>query len=250
MHNNQIGKVSSTGIHRNLQKSVAKYFFPYEFVESNWRLWTFIIIIALGSWALIAYPVSPINGYIDPFYSPTVLIVPIPGLFRLTCYAYRKDYHRHLFHHPLACENTEREDAATRRYTGEKNAVFQFENLHRYLLYAGILLLPFFYYDFYVSLTYANSLRIGSLVILANALTLTAWTLSCHAFRHLIGGNIDCYSCARAGGARNSVWRFQSWWNSHHEALAWISLLTIFFTDLYLRGLAAGLPIDHMLFNF
>jgi len=250
MHNNQIVEVFSTGIHRNLQKSVAKYFFPYEFIESNWRLWTFIIIIALGSWALIAYPVSPINGYIDPFYSPTVLIVPIPGLFRLTCYAYRKDYHRHLFHHPLACENTEREDAATRRYTGEKNAVFQFENLHRYLLYAGILLLPFFYYDFYVSLTYANSLRIGSLVILANALTLTAWTLSCHAFRHIIGGNIDCYSCARAGGARNSVWRIQSWWNSRHEALAWISLLTIFFTDLYLRGLTAGLPIDHILFNF
>ena len=201
-------------------------------------------------WALVTYQVSPINGYIDPFYSPTVLIVPIPGLFRLTCYAYRKDYHRHLFHHPLSCENAEREEDSTRKYKGEKNAVFLFENLHRYFLYAGIILLPFFYYDFYVSLVYANSLRVGSLVILANALTLTAWTLSCHAFRHLIGGNIDCYSCSRAGGARNSVWRFQSWWNTHHEALAWISLLTIFAADLYLRGLTAGLPLDHTLFNF
>ena len=235
----------------NLQKSAAsQYFFPYEFIEANWRLWTFILIIAVGSWALVTYPVSPINGYIDPFYSPTVLIVPIPGLFRLTCYAYRKDYHRHLFHHPLACENAERAETARRKYTGEKNAVFLFENVHRYMLYAGILLLPFFYYDFIISLTYANSLRIGSLVLLANALALTAWTLSCHAFRHLIGGNIDCYSCANAGGARNSIWRVQSWWNSHHEALAWISLLTIFFTDLYLRAITAGIPLDHVLFNF
>jgi len=233
-----------------LQKSVSRYFFPYEFIESNWRLWTFIIVIAVGSWALIAYPVGTFHGYIDPFYSPSVLIVPIPGLFRLTCYAYRKDYHRHLFHHPLACENAERGDSAARKYTGEKNAIFQFENLHRYMLYAGILLLPFFYYDFYASLTYSNSLRIGSLILLTNALTLTAWTLSCHAFRHLIGGNIDCYSCTAGGGVRNSLWRRQSWWNSHHEALAWISLLTIFFTDLYLRGLIAGLPIDLTLFKF
>ena len=233
-----------------MQKSVSRYFFPYEFIETNWRLWTFVIIIAIGSWALLAYPVNPYHGYIDPFYSPSILIVPIPGLFRLTCYAYRKDYHRHLFHHPLACENAEREDSPTRKYTGEKNAIFQFENLHRYMLYAGIILLPFFYYDFYVSLLYQNSLRIGSLILLTNALTLTGWTLSCHAFHHLIGGNIDCYSCATAGGARNAIWRHQSWWNSHHEALAWISLVTIFFTDLYLRGLIAGIPLDFTLFKF
>jgi hypothetical protein len=208
------------------------------------------LILAVGSYALITYPVAMITGYVDPFYSPTVLIVPIPGLFRLTCYAYRKDYHRHLFHHPLACDNPERSDKETRRYTGEKNAVFLFENLHRYFLYAGILILPFFYYDFYLSLIYQDSLRIGSLLLLANALALTAWTLSCHAFRHLIGGNIDCYSCVKGGEVRNSVWRVQSWWNAHHEELAWISLFTIILADLYLRGLSAHMPLDYKLFNF
>jgi len=232
-----------------LQKP-AQYFFPYELIEANWRLWSFILILAVGSYALISYPVAMITGYVDPFYSPTVLIVPIPGLFRLTCYAYRKDYHRHLLHHPLACDNPERDDKSSRHYTGERNAIFLFENLHRYFLYAGILLLPFFYYDFYLSLAYQDSLRIGSLVLLGNALTLTAWTFSCHALRHLIGGNIDCYSCVKAGGLRNSVWKAQSWWNTHHEALAWISLLTIIFTDLYLRGLSIGLPLDHLLFKF
>lgn len=227
-----------------------KYLFPYELVEVNWRFWSFVVILGIGSWALIAFPVKPISGYVDPFYSPTVLIVPIPGLFRLTCYAYRKDYHRHLFHHPLGCREDSRGENHSLSYTGERNAIFQFENLHRYFLYAGIAILPFFYYDFGQSLFYSGTflLRLGSFVLLANALLLTAWTLSCHALRHLIGGNIDCYSCVTGGSVRKSIFDFQSWWNLHHEALAWISLLTIFFADLYLRGLTAGFPVDFRLF--
>ena len=230
--------------------SPQKYLFPFEILEANWRLWTFILILAVGSYALVTYPVNVINGYIDPFYSPTVLIVPIPGAFRLTCYAYRKDYHRHIFHHPLGCDNSDRGEKASRKYTGERNAIFQVENLHRYFLYAGIIILPFFYYDFYVSLIYNDSLRIGSLVLLGNALALTSWTLSCHSFRHLIGGNIDCYSCVTAGKARKKAFDIQTWWNARHEQLAWLSLLTIFFADLYLRALVAGINLDATLFHF
>lgn len=241
-----------SGSRSYLQKSTQKYFFPYEFLEANWRLWTFIILIAAGSLALVQYPVAETKGLIDPFYSPTVLIVPIPGLFRLTCYAYRKDYHRHLFHHPLGCDNPERDEHHSQRYTGERNAIFQFENLHRYFLYAGISLLPFFYYDFYRSLIDYGpgiTLTLGSLVILGNALALTGWSLSCHAFRHLIGGNIDCYSCVPGGKQRKKIFDFQSRWNSRHEALAWISLLTIIFADLYIRAVAAGFPVDPVLIH-
>jgi hypothetical protein len=119
-------------------------------------------------------------------------------------------------------------------------------------MYAGVAILPFFYYDFLHSLVYAGTfaLRIGSFVLLANALLLTAWTASCHALRHVVGGNIDCYSCVFAGGLRKQVYDKQSWFNSRHEALALISLLTIFFAYLYLRGLAAGLPIDANLLRF
>ena len=236
-----------------MQKTTQKYFFPYEFLEANWRLWSFIALIAAGQVALLLYPVAPYHGLIDPFYSPTVLIVPIPGLFRLTCYAYRKDYHRHLFHHPMGCDNPERSEKHSQKYTGERNAVFQFENLHRYFLYAGISLLPFFYYDFYYALTHYPTggivLTLGSLVILGNALTLTAWTLSCHAFRHLIGGNIDCYSCVAAGKPRKKIFDFQTKWNAHHEAFAWISLLTIILADLYIRAVIAGLPINPVLIH-
>ncbi len=230
-----------------MQKSaLRRYLVPYELFEPNWRLWTFIAILVVGAWAVVTFPVNEFSGYIDPFYSPTILILPLPGAFRLTCYAYRKDYHRHLFHHPLGCQARSREESEKRKYTGERNAIFQLENLHRYFLYAGLAILPFFFYDVYHSMTFSGGfvLRLGTLVLLANALTLTAWALSCHALRHLIGGNIDCYSCVAAGRVRKSLFNFQSWWNSHHESLAWISLLTFFFTDLYLRGLSAGLNLD------
>lgn len=228
-----------------------KALFPYELLEPNWRLWSFLAILVLGFWTLLTFPVAEFAGYIDPFYSPTILIVPLPGAFRLTCYAYRKDYHRHLFSHPLGCSNADRGDSPKRRYTGEGNAIFQLENFHRYFLYAGIAILPFFYYDFAHSLIYTGSfsLRLGSLILLVNALALTGWTVSCHAFRHVIGGNLDCYSCVAAGGLRKQLFDKQSWLNKHHEALSWISLLTIFFADLYLRGVGAGLPLDPTLLS-
>lgn len=233
-------------------KSFRRPLFPYELLEPNWRLWTFIGILGVGFWALTAFPVAQFAGYMDPFYSPTVLIVPLPGAFRLTCYAYRKDYHRHLLRHPLGCANPDRGESQARIYTGETNAVFQLENFHRYFLYAGLAILPFFYFDFFHSLVFSGTfvLRLGSLILLSNALLLTGWTLSCHAFRHIVGGNIDCYSCVAAGGIRKEVYDKQSWLNSHHEALAWISLLTIIFADLYLRGLSAGLPLDPTLLRF
>jgi hypothetical protein len=229
-----------------------KLLFPYELLEPNWRLWSFIGILALGSWALVAFPMAEIAGYIDPFYSPTVLIVPLPGAFRLTCYAYRKDYHRHIFKHPLGCSNADRGDSERRHYTGERNAVFQLENFHRYFLYAGLAILPFFYYDFFHSLVYSGGfvLRVGSLVLLANGLMLTAWTVSCHSFRHLVGGNVDCYGCVAFGSVRKKVYDRESWLNARHEAFAWISLLTIIFADLFLRGVAAGLPVDVSMLRF
>ena len=223
-----------------------KELLPYELFEPNWRLFSFIGVLSLGFWVILNFPVQEFAGYIDPFYSPTVLIVPLPGAFRLTCYAYRKDYHRHIFKHPLGCSSDDRGESEGRKYTGERNAIFQLENFHRYFLYAGLAILPFFYFDLYHSLTYTGGfvLRIGSLVLLLNALMLTGWTVSCHAFRHMIGGNIDCYSCVMGGGTRKKLYDRQSWLNAHHETLAWVSLITIVFADIYLRGVAAGLPID------
>ncbi|MCL5092149.1 MAG: succinate dehydrogenase [Candidatus Marsarchaeota archaeon] len=218
---------------------------PGEFLEPNWRLWSFIFLIAFTIFAMMSFPVKELNGLIDPFYSPTILVLPFVGLFRLTCYAYRKDYHRHVFKHPVACATNAREDSATRSYSGE-TGFFRIENLHRYFMYFSVLILPFFFYDFYIAVAYSGIFKItlGSLLLLANAVVVTVWVFSCHAVRHLTGGRVDCYGCKLAGKSRNKFFRFQSYFNVHHEALAWTSLILFISVDLYLRALSAGLPLN------
>ncbi len=218
---------------------------PPEFIEPNWRLWSFILLIALGILALFSFPMKSYDGYIDPFYSPTVLILPLIGLFRLTCYAFRKYYHRHLFRHPQGCSTAERLNEAGRSYSGE-TGFFRIENLHRYFMYFSAAILPFFFYDFYLSLLYpyALTLRLGSLILLADTLVVTIWVFSCHSVRHIIGGRLDCFSCSLTARCNNQLFKFQSRLNKHHEALAWASLILIIAADLYIRGLAAGLPLD------
>ncbi len=231
---------SNTGLRR---------FIPVEFTEHNLRFYSFVLLLVVGIGGLMLFPMHEFKGYIDPFYSPSILILPLVGLYRLTCYAYRKDYNRHVFKHPLVCSAYGRMDYKPREYTGETSTIFKVENLHRYFLYGSIAVLPFFYYDVYVSLFYTGSFifRLGSLILLINSITITLYVLSCHSLRSLVGGRMDCYSCVKGGHALKKVYNGQSILNSHHEAFAWLSLIIIVFVDLYLRGLAAGLPIDFRL---
>lgn len=224
---------------------------PSEFLEPNLRLYSFIFLLVVASLAFYLFPVKELNGYIDPFYSPTLLVLPLVGLYRLTCYAYRKDYNRHVFKHPVACPVYERMDSSRRKYSGETSTVFKVENLHRYFLYGAIAILPFFYYDLALSLTYSGGLilRLGSIILAINAVLITLYVFSCHSLRSLIGGRKDCYSCISGGRGVNKFYRGQSRLNAHHEAIAWLSLVFIIFVDLYLRGLAAGLPLDKILIH-
>ncbi len=224
---------------------------PSEFLELNPRLYSFIFLIAIASVALYLFPVGEFKGYIDPFYSPTILVLPLVGLYRLTCYAYRKDYNRHVFKHPIACPAYGRMDGSSRKYTGETSSVFKVENLHRYFLYAAIAILPFFYYDLALSLSYSGGLilRLGSIVLAVNAVLITMYVFSCHSLRSLIGGRKDCFSCMAGAHGRKRLYDAQSKLNAHHEAIAWASLIFIVFTDLYMRALSAGMPLDHVIFH-
>jgi hypothetical protein len=223
---------------------------PKELLEKNIRLYMFIILLAVAALMLVLFPVPEYKGYIDPFYSPTILVLPFVGLYRLTCYAYRKDYNRHIFKHPIACSVIGRLDDNKRGYTGETSGIFKIENLHRYFLYSAIAILPFFYYDLYISMFYTGSfvLRLGSLILATNAVLITLYVFSCHSFRSLIGGRKDCFSCMHGGKGIKRVYDSQSKINAHHETLAWASLIFIIFVDLYIRALVAGIPIDHIIF--
>jgi hypothetical protein len=212
---------------------------PKEFLEPNWRLWSFILLLVVGIFLMINYPVAVKYGLTDPFYSPTVAVLPFVGLFRLTCYAYRKDYHRHVFNHPRTCEIGFRAEFKGREYTGETR-FFRLENLHRYFVYFAVAILPFFYYDIFVSLTYQGgvTLTLGGILLIVNTAFVTLYTFSCHAIRHLIGGSVDCFSCKH--NVRKKLFFGQTKLNIHHETYAWLSLTMFFLVDLFIRATVAG----------
>jgi hypothetical protein len=85
---------------------------------------------------------------------------------------------------------------------------------------------------------------VGTLVLLFNVILLTIYALSCHSLRHIVGGKLDCFSCSAFGGSRHTAWRGLSLLNERHMLYAWISLITVGLTDLYIRLVASGAVRD------
>ncbi|MBX3262399.1 MAG: hypothetical protein KF782_22150 [Labilithrix sp.] len=173
-----------------------------------------------------------------PLLTPAILILPFPGLFRFTCYYYRKAYYRAFALTPPACAVGGR---AQGHYNGERKLLV-FQNLHRYALYFALLFLVFLWHDFAKSLSWEGELGlgVGSLVIFLNCAFLTLYTTSCHSFRHLVGGSVDSYSTAPLGALRFRLWSAVSRLNVDHMAFAWISLAGVVLCDVYIRSVATG----------
>jgi hypothetical protein len=117
-------------------------------------------------------------------------------------------------------------------------------------MYAAAVLLFFLWSDVFRAFRFGGrfGLGIGSLAILASTGTLTLYTFSCHSLRHIVGGSLDCFSCAVAGGPRRRTWGFVSVLNAHHMGWAWISLFAVCFADLYVRLCSMGIWRDLRLF--
>jgi hypothetical protein len=190
-------------------------------------------------------PLIPTKGWPIPLVTPALLILPGPASFRLTCYYYRKAYYRSFAMDPPACAVGERNAA---RYKGETSLLL-FQNLHRYAMYLALLFLVFLWHDFVKSLMWDDGFHmgIGSLVILANCTFLSCYTLSCHSFRHLVGGGLNSYS-GGLGALRHAVWKLVSVGNERHMQFAWVSLFGVALTDFYVRCVASGAITDIRLF--
>ncbi len=67
--------------------------------------------------------------------SPAFLILAGPGLFRLTCYYYRKAYYRSFWLTPPACAVPD----LKRGYTGETKFPLTLQAFHRYTWYLAVL---------------------------------------------------------------------------------------------------------------
>jgi hypothetical protein len=221
-----------------------------------WWLELLPVVVILGAFSVYAtwralegayYEWGP---YLSPFYSPlikpswwpfspAILILGGPLGFRATCYYYRKAYYRSFFLDPPACSVGE---FRSHKYRGETAFPLILQNLHRYFLYVALIFLIILWYDAIRAFWFEGGFRIGvgSLVLLTNIILLSLYTFSCHSLRHIVGGKLDCFSCAAFGGQRHAAWRGTSFLNERHMLFAWLSLFSVGLSDLYVRLVATG----------
>ena len=179
------------------------------------------------------------------FLSPALYILIVPLGFRLTCYYYRKAYYRSFWLSPPACAVAEPHTS----YSGETRFPLLFQNLHRYFFYAGLVFNVILTYD--AVLAFRNSegewfhMGLGTVVLLTNAALLWLYSLSCHSCRHIVGGRLKHFS---KHPVRYRAWTLVSRLNGKHMQLAWVSLIFVAFTDLYIRLLSTGAITDPRFF--
>jgi hypothetical protein len=181
--------------------------------------------------------------------SPALLILWAPGGFRVTCYYYRKAYYRAFFLDPVGCAVGEPSRFCGMRrgkeYRGESRLLL-FQNLHRYFLYLALVFLVILALDVVHSCRWPGGfgLSVGTLVLAVNATLLALYTVSCHSFRHLVGGRLDRFSRAPLGKVRYRCWAWASALNKHHMLWAWVSLFSVAFADFYVWMVASGRITD------
>jgi hypothetical protein len=182
-------------------------------------------------------------------FSPALLILPFPGLFRLTCYYYRGAYYKAFWADPPACAVGEPRG----RYWGEHSFPLVLQNVHRFFMWVAIVFIGFLSYDVWLALWFVDpatgaaefGIGLGTLILAANVALLACYTWGCHVLRHVVGGRLDEVSkspiCDRAYACVTSL-------NSRHMPFAWCSLVSVMFADLYVRLCSMGVWSDPRLF--
>ena len=178
-------------------------------------------------------------------FSPALLILPFPGLFRVTCYYYRGAYYKAFWADPPSCAVGE----PRQRYRGEASFPLILQNIHRYFLYVALGFLLVLLYDAYQGFWFADpttgarrfGIGVGSLVLLTNVVCLGCYTLGCHSLRHVVGGYLD--RLARRP-VRRRLYQCSSCLNRAHMRWGWSSLISVALADLYVRLCAMGVWTD------
>ena len=173
--------------------------------------------------------------------SPAMFILIFPAALRFTCYYYRKAYYRSFAGSPPGCAVN---PIPSGTYRGERG-LFVFQNLHRYAFYFAALYPPILYYDSFLALQRNGEfgIGVGTVVLFINATLLGAYTFRCHSFRHLVGGFDDCMSCGQ-NTVKYGMWRRATWLNERHMLFAWVSLVWVMLTDVYVRLVSMGIIHD------
>ena len=174
-------------------------------------------------------------------WSPALLVLWAPGLFRLTCYYYRGAYYKSFWADPPSCTVSE----PRKKYLGENSFPLIIQNIHRYFLYIALFFIIFLSIDVWNALWFTNpvtgeksfGIGAGTLVLAINVVLLSGYTFGCHSLRHMVGGFMDRLSGAPV---RRKAYACVSCFNRRHMLWAWMSLFWVAFTDIYIRLCSIG----------
>jgi hypothetical protein len=184
------------------------------------------------------------------FVTPALLILWMPGGFRLTCYYYRGAYYKAFWADPPNCTVGE----PRKSYWGERKGPLLIQNIHRYFLYIAIIFIGLLAWDaiqatkFYDldaagnrKETWHFGVGVGTLVLTLNVILLGGYTFGCHSLRHLVTAGIRQLS---RHPVRQKAYQCVSCLNARHMLWAWTSLFWVGFTDLYVRLCSMGVWKD------
>ncbi len=140
-----------------------------------------------------------------------------------------------------------------RNYLGERSLPLVLQNVHRLFLYTALVFLVILAHDVWKALWFTDGatgevkfgIGVGTMVLAANVVLLSGYTLGCHSLRHLIGGFLDQLSKAPV---RRRAYNCASCLNRRHMTWAWCSLFNVAFADLYVRMCSMGVWSDWRIF--
>ena len=178
-------------------------------------------------------------------FSPALLILPFPGLFRFTCYYYRGAYYKSHWADPPACAVGE----PRKSYRGENSFPLILQNAHRYFMWVAIVFIALLTYDVWLALWFTNpatgqvefGIGVGSLVLAVNVVLLACYTWGCHVLRHVVGGFMNEVSKVKAC---DFAYACASGLNRRHQLFAWCSLISVMSADVYVRLCSMGVISD------
>ncbi|MEO8450922.1 MAG: succinate dehydrogenase [Gemmatimonadota bacterium] len=245
--------------------------------RDTWWIQPLVIFVILSSflvyatWAAFQNAHYTFGPYLSPFYSPEIwgdsphawfgpkplwwpgwvpfspalIILPFPALFRFTCYYYRGSYYKAFWSDPPACTVGE----PRKKYLGERFFPLILQNVHRYFMYFALIFLVFLSHDVWKALWWTDPVTgtksfgvgLGTLVLAANVVCLGGYTLGCHSLRHIVGGFRDQFS---KQPMFKTPYRCATCLNGVHGRWAWTSLFMVAFTDVYVRLCSMGVWHD------
>jgi hypothetical protein len=173
-------------------------------------------------------------------FSPALLILPFPGLFRFTCYYYRGAYYKAFWADPVSCAVGEPRGLS---YWGERWFPLVLQNVHRYFAYIAAIFIVLLSYDVYLATQFPDGfgIGVGTLVLAVNVVLLASYTFGCHSLRHVFGGRKDEIS---KSAVRSACYGCSSALNRRHMLFAWCSLFSVALSDVYVRLCSMGVITD------